>query len=153
MGQQFDTHTHTQKQSKAKSLAAAKWWDARALLRYYEPVLTNPSRGGLVPHRRGCSMSRVMVLAPEVKLGVLDHIHPLMDIDSNLTFASPDIKYPLMLQLHGWAVPQFTSSPHLYSWVDCSNVSKVSCSRKQQQHQSVLSENQTCNLSISRPMP
>jgi len=33
------------------------------------------------------------------------------------------------------------------SWVNQSNVNKVSCSRKQQQHQSVLSGNWTCILS------
>ena len=46
--------------------------------------------------------------------------------------------------------------PQIYtsSWVDWSSVSKVSCSRKQQQqHQSVLSGDQACNLSISRLMP
>ena len=43
--------------------------------------------------------------------------------------------------------------PHLYSWVYWSNVSKVSCSRKQQQHQSGHTGNRTHNLSISRPIP
>ena len=33
------------------------------------------------------------------------------------------------------------------------NWTKVSCSRKRPQHQSVLSRNRTCNLSISRPVP
>ena len=31
----------------------------------------------------------------------------------------------------GWAAPQLTPGPHLNSWVECSNVSKVSCPRKQ----------------------
>jgi len=39
---------------------------------------------------------------------------------------------------------------HLYSWVDWSKVSKVSCSRKQRQHQS---RNWIHNLLIHRPMP
>ena len=43
--------------------------------------------------------------------------------------------------------------PHLYSWVDWSNVSKVPCSRKQQQHQSGHTGNQTWDLLITRPMP
>ena len=37
----------------------------------------------------------------------------------------------------GWAaspVDNGPPGPHLYSWIDWSNVSKVSCSRKQQQH-------------------
>ena len=40
---------------------------------------------------------------------------------------------------------------HLYSWVDWSNVSKVSCSRKQL-HQSGHTKNQTHNISIGRPI-
>jgi len=48
--------------------------------------------------------------------------------------------------------PIYTRYP-FNSWVDWDNVSKVSCSRKQQQHQSVLSGDRTCNLSISRLMP
>ena len=49
-----------------------------------------------------------------------------------------------------WTRP---SGPHLYSRVDWNNVSKVSCSRKQQQRQSGHTGHRTHNLSISRPMP
>ena len=43
-------------------------------------------------------MLRVMVWAPKVPPGP----HPLVDMDSSLTFASPVItRYPLMLQLGG----------------------------------------------------
>jgi len=52
-----------------------------------------------------------------------------------------------------WAAsPVYTRYP-FNSWVDWSNVGKVSYSRKQQQHQSVLSRDRACNLSISRLMP
>jgi len=63
-------------------------------------VLANPNGGGLVPRRWDCTMSRVMVWAPEVPPGP----HPLvdMDMDSSSTFAFPVItRYPLMLQLGG----------------------------------------------------
>jgi len=53
--------------------------------------------------------------------------------------------------LHHWCYnfsPIHTRSP-FNRWVDWTNVSKVSRSRKQQQHQSVL---ESCNLSISRLM-
>ena len=66
-------------------------------------------------------MPRVVVWAHKVPPGP----HPLADMDSSLTVASPVItRHPSMLQLGG-----LTPAPHLYSWVDWSNVSKVSCSR------------------------
>ena len=73
-------------------------------------------------------------------------------------FASPELHQVPIDVTTGWAAsPVFTRYPFRYplnSWVDWSNVGKVSCSRKQQQqHQSVLSGDSTCNLSISRPMP
>ena len=46
---------------------------------------------------------------------------------ARLTFASPDVTA-------GWAASPVDTrplGPHLISWVDWSNVSKVSCSRKQ----------------------
>ena len=50
----------------------------------------------------------------------------------------------------GWAVsPVDTRSP-FNSW---SNASEVSCLKKQQLHQSILSGNQTCNPLISTPVP
>ena len=52
-------------------------------------------------------MSRVMVWAPEVP----PESHPLMDMDSSLTFASLVItRYPLMIQLDGLVN---TSSPFI----------------------------------------
>ena len=83
------THTHTHK-SKKQSLQLplsghtdpVKCWGTWALIRLYEPGLANPPGGGLVPCRWSCSMPRVMVWAPEVP-------HPLADMDSSLTCASP----------------------------------------------------------------
>ena len=52
------THAHTKgKGEKAKCLAAAKrsYQPSRALLRHYEPVLTNPPGGELC--RWGCTIS------------------------------------------------------------------------------------------------
>jgi len=69
-------------------------WGAWACIRRYEPVLANPPGGGLVPRRWGYTMPRVMVWAPEVPPGP----HPLVDMDSSLTFSSP--------------------GPHLYSWMN-----------------------------------
>jgi len=53
----------------------------------------------LLPHRWGCTMPRVMVWAPKVP----PEPHPLADMDSNLTFASPVIitRCPLVLHLGG----------------------------------------------------
>ena len=63
----------------------------------------------------------------------LDLYHYLIVKHGQLAFASlVDTRYPLMLQL-GELLPQLTPGPHLNSWVDWSNVSKISCSRKQQQ--------------------
>jgi len=54
----------------------------------------------------------------------------------------------------GWDVSPVNMRSPFNRWVNWSNASKVSCSRKQQQqHQSVLSGNQTSNLPISRPVP
>ena len=53
----------------------------------------------------------------------------------------------------GWAASPVGTrppGPHFNSWVDWSNVSKVSCSRKQQQHQSGPAGNRTWNLLITR---
>ena len=50
------------------------------------------------PFRVLVTSLRVMVWAPKVPPGP----HPLVDMDSSLTFASPVItRYPLMLQLGG----------------------------------------------------
>jgi len=62
-----------------------KHWGAWALIRRYELVLANLPGGGLVPSRWGCTMPRVIVWALEVPSGQ----HPLVDMDSSLTFASP----------------------------------------------------------------
>jgi len=43
-----------------------KYRGASALLRHQELVLANLPGGGLVPHRWGCVMPRVMMWAPEV---------------------------------------------------------------------------------------
>jgi len=78
---------HTYIQSLSGHADPVKLWDAWALLRHYEPVLANPPGRGLVSCRWGCTMPRVMVWAPEVPPGP----HPLVDMDSNLIFASPVI--------------------------------------------------------------
>ena len=53
-------------------------------------------------------MLRVMVWAPKVLPGP----HPLVDMDSSLTFASPVIaRYPLMLQLGGLLLKETPTIP------------------------------------------
>ena len=97
-------HTYIQSKSKAKSLAAerscrpSEALGAWARIRRFEPVLANPPGGGLVPRRWGCTMLKVIIWALKVPPGP----HPLVDMDSSLTFASPVItRYPLMLWLDG----------------------------------------------------
>ena len=70
----------------------------------------------------------------------------------HICFPSYVLPGTLMLKL-GVLLLQLTPGPHLYSWVDWRNVSKVSCSRKQQQHQSCHTRNQTHYLLNSRLMP
>ena len=97
-------------------------WGSKALLKCYEPVLANPSGGGPVPRRWGCSMARMMVWAPEVPPGP----HPLVGMDSSLTFATPvNTRYPLMLQLGGLP-PQFTlTHRHTHAHTRTHKASKV----------------------------
>jgi len=95
--------------------------------------------GGAVP------CPRMKVWAPEVPPGP----HPLARHGQQFDICFP--RYPLMLQLGG-LLPQATRSP-FNSWVDWSNVSKVPCSRKQQQHQSGRTGNRTHDLLVMRPMP
>ena len=79
-------HGHTDTE-KAKSIQLplcghsnpVKYWGAWAWIGWYKPVLANPLGEKLVHRRWGCTMSRVMVCAPEVPPGP----HPLVDIDSN----------------------------------------------------------------------
>jgi len=72
--------------------------ESKYLADFLVGFLENPTGGELAPRRWGCSMSKVMVWAPEVPLGP----HSLVDMDSSLIFTSPVItRYPLMLQLGG----------------------------------------------------
>ena len=64
-------------------------WGAWALIRRYEPVLTNALGERLVPCRWGCSMTRVMMWAPKVPPGP----HPLVDMDSSFTFGPMWVKF------------------------------------------------------------
>jgi len=73
-------NTHTESLA-ALSRQSVRHWGACALI---QPVLANPPGGGLVPHRWGCPMPRVMVSAPEVPPGP----QPLADMDKSLKFAS-----------------------------------------------------------------
>ena len=75
-------------------------------------MLANPLGGELVPCRWGSTMPRVMVWTPEVPPGP----HPLVDMDSSLTFASPVITH----RCYSWVgcFPSLTPGPYLYSWVD-----------------------------------
>ena len=65
--------------------------------------------------------------------------------------SSVNTRYPLMLKLGG-SLPQLTAGPYLNSWIDWSNVSKVSCSMKQQHNQFGATGHQTWNLLITRSM-
>ena len=104
------------------------------------PGLDTPLAGGAGP------CPRVMVWAPKVLPGS----HPL----ARHIWAAVWRLLPQLLPgthwYHSW-VGCFPGT-HLYSCADWSNVSKVSCSRKQQQHQSGHSGNRTHNFSISRPI-
>ena len=102
-------------------------WDANAPLRHSSLVQANPPRAGLVTRRRTIQVSQIEVAEPKVP----QRPHTVKrDKDSWAFTPSILTGYPLMLQLGG-LLPQLTPGPHLYSWVDWSNVSKVSCSRKQ----------------------
>ena len=75
-------------------------------------------------------------------------------VKNSWAFTSPvGTRYSLMLQLGG-LLPQLTPGHQvpINSWVDWSNMSKVSCSRKQQQHQSGITGNRTWDLLITRQM-
>ena len=57
------------------------------------------------------------------------------------TWTAVDICFPSYYQVPidvtaRWAPSLVNTSSYLYSWVDWSSVSKLSCSRKEQQHQS-----------------
>ena len=107
-------HTHKSKVSSCHQGGHAnplRHRSTRAIIRRYQPVLVNPPGGGLVPHRWGSTMPRVMVWALKVPPGP----RPLADTDSSLTFASQvTTRYLLMLQLSG-LLPQLTPGPHLNS--------------------------------------
>ena len=116
-----------------------KHWGVWALIRRYEPVLANPPgilQVGLY-HAQGDGVGTR---------------HPTWTTPISRHGQQFDIYFPNYYQVPvdvtaGWAASLVnTRLLYLYSWVDWKNVSKVSCSRKQQ---SVLSGNQTCNLSIS----
>ena len=75
-----------------------------------------------------CCTCRVMVWAPKITLGP----HPSAGMESSFDISFPSFsKYSLM-----WtAFPVGTRPPgaHFSSWVDWSNVNKVSCSKKKKQ--------------------
>ena len=98
-------------------------WGAWALLRCYDPVL---ARGGLVPHRWGCTMYQ----GSGVGTGSPTWI---THITGSKTWTVVYFPRPIDVTA-GWAASLVNT--RYYPFVYWSNVSKVFCLRKQQKHQS-----------------
>jgi len=112
-----------------------------------EPCVANPPGAGIVAHRRAVQVSWTEPEVPQWP-------HTTKRDKDSWAFASTVCtRYPLILQLSR-LLPQLTPGHQVpIQQLELQYVSKVSCSRKQQQHQSGLAGNETWILSITRQMP
>ena len=138
------THTHaharTHTQSKASSSHAKhsyccpvnQHWDVCAPLRNLSLVQENPPGAELVTRRRNVQVSWREVTEPKVP----QYLNTTKRDKDSWGICFPSLHQVPIDATAGWAVSPVDTSPPGPRWVYWSNVSKVSCSRKQQQHQS-----------------
>jgi len=127
------TCTHTNPKAAVTQLLPLSEPAVPGTTQVLEPCVANPPGAGLVISRRAVQVSRIEIVEPKVP----QQLHTAKRDKGSWTFASL-----VYIRVDVGCFPSWHQATRS-CLVDWSNVSKVSCSRKQQQHQSGLDRNRT----------
>ena len=152
------THTYTRKQCKRKTkppaamrnIAITAPLGCLCTTQALKPCAADPPGAGLVTRRRTVQVSWREVVEPSTTTST-----PLSETRT-LGHCFPSLHQVPIDVTAGWAASPVDTrppGPHLNSWVDWNNVRKVSCSRKQQKHQSGSNGNRTWDLRLPGRCP